>query len=97
MESRNLQEAPRSYIVESNGAVYHHNRMHIRKSGDNALAGLPDIEVGDSDNKIGEERDGEPKPDPAEPANTATQSHPLTSSFDRIIRPPKQFAEQANI
>ena len=64
--------APRSYIVESKGAVYRRNRKHIRKSGDNALASPPDIEVGDSDSEIGEERDGEPEPDPAEPANTAT-------------------------
>ena len=83
------QVAPRSYIVESKGAFYRRNRKHIRKCGDNALAGPPDIEVGDSDSEIGEERDGEPEPDPAEPANTATQSQPLTSSFGRTIRPPK--------
>ena len=84
--------------MENNGAVYHCNRKHIRKSGDKALVGLLDIEVRDSNSKIGEEKDGEPEPDPpSEPANTTTQSHPLTSSLGQTIRPPKRFAEQANI
>ena len=94
--------------MECKGAVYQHNRKHIRKTGEKVLAYEPDIDMIDSDSEIGEEREGEP-----ESANStatdarannvlssaqATKSHPQrTSSFGRTLKPPKRFVEHNNM
>lgn len=111
------QVAPRSYIVESNGKVYRRNRRHLRKTSDMVPVHRPDIELGDSDSEIGEERSHETEsestnttPEEAameETTNNASDSSQVVplrrqmplqraSSFGRIIRPPKRYAEQVD-
>ena len=53
------QVAPRSYLVESNGSVYRHNRRQLRKTSDKLPVHQPDIELADSDSETGEEKGNE--------------------------------------
>ena len=103
---------PRSYLVECDGTTYHRNRRHLRRARTETPTYKPAIDHSgfESEREEGEDNDREPEPandDPMSPqpepgpANddpTSPQYAPQqTSSFGRVIRPPRRFTELLNI
>ena len=96
------QVAPRSYLVDCKGNTYRHNRRHLRKAKTERLVYKPAVDYSDSESEMGEEvdddieHDTEPTNDSPCPNNPQTVSQ-QTSSFGRVIRPPKRYAELENM
>ena len=104
--------APRSYQVECNGTTYRRNRRHLQRARTNTPTYKPPNDRSDFESEREEEEDNDKEPEPAQddpisprPEPAQANDNPIspqyvvqqTSSFGRVIRPPRRFAELPDI
>ena len=86
--------APRSYEVQCNGQVYHHNRKDLRPIPDQILPVPTDLTVEPSSDLTSsdEQNESDKAPSYGSPLNeTVTSGTPLKVSYHgRVIKPPKR-------
>ena len=87
------QVAPRSYLVDCNGMTYRRNRQHLRKTNEYIPMMQQPFEQDTDDIDI--EPNGTNTADNNELVTVPVSSPPKTSSFGRIIKPPRRFVEQS--